>query len=259
MPTTRREFLATTAGSAAILKAAAAGRPNLLVVITDQQFSEAMSCVLGKKYINTPNMDSLAASGTMFTRAYCANPLCVPSRASMFSGHYPATTRVQTNENLDPLDTSRFPNMGTIFRKGGYRTAYFGKWHMPYPVKETAAHGFETVPPLKGDDTIADAAAAWLRGRKREAEPFLAICSLLNPHNICQWARSEKLPDGPIGDPPPVSQCPPWRPNHEPPKDEPDIMTLMRKSYQANRMFPVGGFDERKWREYIWAYYRMIE
>jgi arylsulfatase A-like enzyme len=260
MTTTRREFLAAAGLSAAARPAAAAARPNLLVIMTDQQFSEAMSCVLGKKYIHTPHMDSLAAAGTLFTRAYCANPLCVPSRASMFSGRYPAETRVQTNEDLAALDTARFPNMGTIFRKAGYQTSYFGKWHMPYPVKDAAAHGFETAPNIKGDETIADATAAWLRGRKGQtAKPLLTICSLLNPHNICQWARSEKLPDGAIGDPPPLAECPPWRPNHEPPRDEPDIMTLMRRSYQANRMFPVGGFDERKWREYIWAYYRMIE
>lgn len=57
-------------------------RPNLLVILTDQQFADAMSCCIGKEYIHTPNMDSLAAAGMRFTRAYTANPLCVPVRTS---------------------------------------------------------------------------------------------------------------------------------------------------------------------------------
>jgi arylsulfatase A-like enzyme len=47
--------------------------------------------------------------------------------------------------------------------------------------------------------------------------------------------------------------------NQAPTKDETGIMLLMRRSYQANRLFPVGNFDEKKWREYRWAYFRMIE
>jgi arylsulfatase A-like enzyme len=42
-------------------------------------------------------------------------------------------------------------------------------------------------------------------------------------------------------------------------KDEPDIIPLIRASYQSNRLFPVGDFDEKKWRQYRWAYFRMIE
>lgn len=85
------------------------------------------------------------------------------------------------------------------------------------------------------------------------------VASFVNPHNICEWARGEELPLGDIGNPPPVEQCPPWRPNHEPQANEPDIVALIRRSYQNSPMFPVGSFDEKKWREYLWAYYRLIE
>jgi arylsulfatase A-like enzyme len=85
------------------------------------------------------------------------------------------------------------------------------------------------------------------------------VASFVNPHNICQWARGEALPDGAIGTPPPVDQCPPLRANHEPQKNEPDGVATMRKSYHNTKTFPVGNFDAKKWREYIWAYYRMIE
>ena len=53
-------------------------RPNLLLIMTDQQFADGMSCVQGTEWLHTPNMDALAASGVRFTRAYSANPLCVP-------------------------------------------------------------------------------------------------------------------------------------------------------------------------------------
>jgi arylsulfatase A-like enzyme len=128
---------------------------------------------------------------------------------------------------------------------------------MPWPAGDTATHGFEAVGTKKGDHVTAASAVEFLR--QRRDKPFLLVSSFLNPHNICEWARSEPLPDGEVGTPPALSECPPARANAAPPKDEPDIMTLMRRSYQSNRLFPVGNFDEKKWREYAWAYHRMIE
>ena len=102
------------------------------------------------------------------------------------------------------------------------------------------------------------AEAAQFLATKR-SQPFLAWVSFLNPHNICEWARGESLPQGPIGPAPPAVDCPPLRANHDPQKNAPDIMALMRQSYQNNPMFPVGNFDDAKWRQYQWAYYRLIE
>ena len=239
--------------------APAARKPNILIITTDQQFADSASYRIGTKYIHTPNMDSLASDGTVFTRAYCANPLCVPSRASMYTGRYPTETGVMTNDDRTKvqLDPQKFPIMGKVFQDAGYRTAYFGKWHLPCPEKQIAIHGF-TAPETEQDDpTTSSNAAKFLRG-KHDA-PFLMVASLLNPHNIAEWSRGQELPLGDIGHPPPLDQCPPIRPNHEPPANEPDIVALIRKSYQSAPMFPVSNFDEKKWREYIWAYYRLIE
>jgi len=261
----RRLFLQAAGGSAFATTvpgrsrgASASRRPNLLIVMTDQQFSDAMSCRIGDRYIRTPNMDGLAANGMVFTRAYCANPLCVPSRTSMFTGRYPAETGVQTNDTT-PIDARRFPHMGSLFQRAGYATGYFGKWHLPYPEGDAGVHGFTAMKreKAKGDVGTAAAAADFIR-TKRDA-PFLMVASFLNPHNICQWARGEELPDGSVGTPPPLDQCPPLRPNLEVPKNETDTIALMRRSYQSHRKFPVSKFDEKKWREYIWGYYRMIE
>jgi len=234
-------------------------KPNILIIITDQQSSESMSYNLGGKYLNTPNMDYLARNGITFTNAYCANPLSIPSRSSMFTGMYPHDVGIQSNENkiLDPV---QFPNLGTIFANAGYETGYTGKWHMPYDNKKPETHGFQYMKAIKnnGNDTLVPPAAIdFLKAEHNK--PFLFIASFVNPHNICQWARGEALPDGGIGNPPGVDACPPLRTNHMPSENETDIMQLMRKSYQATRMFPVSGFNDDKWRQYTWAYYRMIE
>jgi arylsulfatase A-like enzyme len=251
----RRKMMQT---SAAALFAPAPTRPNILIITTDQQFGDAMSCRLGDRYLKTPNMDSLAANGTLFARAYCANPLCVPSRTSIYTGRYPVETGVETNDTTE-IDARRFPLMGTVFKRAGYATGYFGKWHLPFDQRNPAVTGFDSVNASKASRDVGatEGAAAFIK-TKRSA-PFLLVVSLLDPHNICEWARGQQLSEGPVGTPPPLDQCPPLRPNHAPQADAPDSVALMRRSYQATPMFPVGKFDEKKWREYIWAYYRMIE
>ncbi len=256
----RRTFLKAS-GGAALAFAAPSQRPNILFIMTDQQFAEAMSCRIGTRYLRTPHMDSLAANGMLFERAYCANPLCVPSRTSLFTGRYPTETGVETNDQVkDHLDSRKFPLMGSIFKRAGYATGYFGKWHLPYDQRKPETHGFDIVVPNKkqgGDVGTEVHAAEFIRANA--GKPFLAVASFLNPHNICQWPRGEAFSEGDPGTPPPVDQCPPRRPNYGTPKNETDTILLMRRSYQATRMFPVGNYGEADWRRYIWAYYRMIE
>lgn len=264
LPASRRDFLkhATLAAASAVVpgsrlfRSGATGRrPNLLLIMTDQQFADAMSCVIGRDYVNTPNMDSLAANGVRFTRAYCANPLCTPSRASMFTGRYPHQTGIQTNTE-EMFSPGRFTCMGRIFKAAGYETGFFGKWHMPFDVTKPEEHGFDV---YVNEPALYEGAPAAEFIRKERAHPFLAVASFVNPHDICQWSRGEPLIGSAIGDPPPLSGCPPLKPNMAPQSDEPDIMTHMRRAYQAHRLFPVGNFADDKWRQYLWAYYRLVE
>jgi len=262
--TGRRQFLKAAglaAGSALLpegLKGAAdqvVRKPNLLIIMTDQQFADGMSCVIGREHIHTPNIDSLAAQGMRFTRAYCANPLCVPARTSMFTGRYPHETGIQTNTD-EKLDPARFPSMGSVFKAAGYETGFFGKWHLPYDRSRPEQHGFDVNtdrPALYSGVPIAEFLV------KKRQNPFLAVASFMNPHNICEWPRGQALPGGPIGEPPPPDRCPPLRPNSRPAENETDIMAHMRRAYQAHRLFPVGDFSDDKWRQFIWAYYRLIE
>jgi len=238
---------------------AQATRLNILLIITDQQSADVMSCRMGSEFIKTPAMDGIASRGVTFTRAYTANPLCVPARSSFFTGQYPHVTGVQSNDMSKSL-AERFKTLGMYFRESGYDTAYFGKWHVPIPAKEPAMHGFETMGAIKNngiDKEIPEPAMRFIR-RKRD-KPFFLVTSFVNPHNICEWARGDELPDGSVGDPPEPKSCPPAVPNPAPMKDETDTMMIMRRSMQASPMFPVGKFDQSKWRQYRWAYFRMIE
>ena len=266
----RRDFLKAVGLTAAAtlsghLEAAGAKRPNIVLIMTDQQFAEAMSCRMGDEYIKTPNMDSLAAEGMLFTKAYCANPLCVPSRTSVFTGRYPHEHGKQTNVTQE-IDPTEFPNIGMLLRKAGYTTGYFGKWHLPFPFKKSTAD-------KSGYDQTLDAldfekAAPTIEFiEKNRDNPFFVVLSLMNPHNICQYGRSQPLPDGDIGEMPPAEKCPPAPANLEKARNQSDTLEAiwqarLRAKFQNTdeRMFaPLELWGADDWRKYRWAYYRMIE
>jgi choline-sulfatase len=113
--------------------------PNVLVIMTDQQTADALSFRMGREYIHTPALDRLAARGTYFSRAYAPNPLCMPARNSSLTGRYPHETGITDNTAMYDrrrLDPTEFVTLGTRFQRAGYRTGYFGKWHLAY---DTAA------------------------------------------------------------------------------------------------------------------------
>lgn len=242
-------------------------RPNIVFIITDQQSADAMSCQAGEQLLHTPAMDGLAETGMLFTRAYAANPLCMPSRNAMFTGRYPHETGVTKNAGpKGGLDPAQFISIGTRFRKAGYETAYCGKWHLCFPTKASDAHGFTILRSGKGGghDAGATEAAVEFLAQKHD-QPFLLVVSYLNPHNICEWSRrlagrQQHLSCGEIGDPPPQDQLPPLPDNFAPPQNETDAMALMRRAYQVDSgLFPVSRFTEDDWRKLRWGYYRMIE
>ena len=254
-------------------RCAAAKRPNIVFIMTDQQSADVMSCRMGDQDIQTPAMDSLAKQGTLFTRAYAPNPLCMPARCSIFTGRYPHETGV--TKNARPAGgrlAAEFVCMGTYLRNAGYSTAYSGKWHICLDQNDPDTHGFEILdskrklaPPADDnyDSRVSHAAVRFL-GRDHD-QPFLLVVSLMNPHNICEWARrgagrEQRLSCGEIGIPPDVDQLPPAPANLAPPKNEPDGMTFIRRAYQVeDGKFPVGKFTPEDWRKQRWGYYRMVE
>ncbi len=103
-------------------------RPNVLFLMSDQHNAGSMGCA-GHPNVRTPNLDRLAESGVRFTRAYCNNPICSPSRISYVSGQYPHTHRVVGNNNFEFQDRNP-ATLGATLRRHGYQTAMIGKGHM---------------------------------------------------------------------------------------------------------------------------------
>ena len=255
-------------------RSAADDRPNIVFIITDQQSADVMSCCMGDKHIHTPAMDSLASSGTLFSRAYVSNPLCMPARNSIFTGHHPHTTDVTKNGYSSSTSfASKFVSMGNYLQDAGYKAAYSGKWHLCFKQSDQSQHGFEILdakssvePPADNnyDSRVARGAVDFLK--RKQDRPFLLVVSLMNPHNICEWARraagrEQRLSCGEIGTPPTdLDLLPPAPANLEVPQNEPDGMIFIRKAYQHDKgLFPVSRFTAEDWRRQRWGYYRMVE
>jgi arylsulfatase A-like enzyme len=128
--------------------------PNIVFFLADDLGWRDLGC-FGSTYYDTPNIDELAENGMLFTRAYAANPLCSPTRASIMTGKYPVRLGLITpSGHLPPnpeepwYDPRLAPHCKTIppnsrtfldtveytiaeaLRDAGYVTAHMGKWHM---------------------------------------------------------------------------------------------------------------------------------
>ena len=111
-----------------------AQRPNILVILTDDQRWDALGIVqqeLGNgalfPWFKTPNLDRLAREGVRFANAFVTTSLCSPSRASFLSGRPARRHRVLNNFTEYPDDLPGYPGR---LHDAGYETAYIGKWHM---------------------------------------------------------------------------------------------------------------------------------
>lgn len=81
----------------------------------------------GDTNVHTPHLDRLAAEGHTFTRAVAGAPLCCPARGSLMTGRYPQYSGVAGHEHPMPTGT---PTIAGELTAAGYRTGYFGKWHL---------------------------------------------------------------------------------------------------------------------------------
>lgn len=107
-------------------------RPNVLFLIADD-LNNQLGCY-GDSLVKTPNIDRLAARGIRFERAYCAFPLCGPSRNSLLTGLYPNSTGIQENSQIFRQTIPKQPSMPQAFRLGGYFAGRVGKlYHYNVP------------------------------------------------------------------------------------------------------------------------------
>jgi len=108
--------------------APAAQRPNVLFIAIDD-LNDWVGCLGGHPQAQTPNMDRLAARGTLFRNAHCQAPLCNPSRASLLTGLRPSTTGIYglVPGIRDVARTRECVTLPQYFARHGYFTAAFGK------------------------------------------------------------------------------------------------------------------------------------
>lgn len=119
-------------------------RPNVVFVLTDDQGYGDLSCH-GNPIVRTPHIDMLHASSVRLTN-YHVGPTCAPTRAGLLTGHYANSAGVWHTIGGRSLLRANEITMADLFRRSGYATAIFGKWHLgdnaPYRPQD---RGFETV------------------------------------------------------------------------------------------------------------------
>lgn len=248
--------------------------------------------IAGNTWLKTPAMDGLARTGLRFGKAYCADPVCLPSRFAMLTGRYPSAVGIRHNESKPTDAVNSFPQraMGNIIRPAGYETVYGGKVHLPGAMNNISECGFEKVLTNNEREDLAEACVKYLRGP--HTKPFLMVGSFINPHDICYMAIRDYALSiaGPAGKkskainpdatlamrvpaeidealkmPPGVSErdfyakyCPPLPPNFEIPKGEPDAISWLVK-LRPFRQHAREAWSPEKWRLHRWAYCRLTE
>ena len=180
-------------------------RKNVVVFFTDQQRWDTMGAH-GNPLELTPNLDREARHGTHVFNSFTCQPVCAPARGCLQTGLYATNHGVFRNGiTLDP----ELPTLGRLFRDAGYRTGYFGKWHLasgdPVPAAEQGGYelwlaanaleftsrpydtvvfdndGNEVRLPGYRVDAITDAAIQYID--EHCDEPFFVFMSLLEPHH----------------------------------------------------------------------------
>ncbi len=141
----RREFLkavATLAAAKALPGRMFAAsntpkRPNLVYVFADQLRADALGYA-GNKEAITPHLDRFAAQSLSFTNAVSVMPVCAAHRASLLTGKYPSSTGMVINEvNMNPNHRT----IAHVLSEAGYKTGYFGKWHLLDDYNRAALRG----------------------------------------------------------------------------------------------------------------------
>ncbi|MEZ5792759.1 MAG: sulfatase-like hydrolase/transferase [Nitratireductor sp.] len=100
--------------------------PNFLVIITDQQRADHLSCT-GNTILRTPNIDALAARGRRYENFYVSIPICMPNRATLFTGRMPSLHGAHCNGSTLSLSAN---TMTELLRQAGYHTELVGKSHL---------------------------------------------------------------------------------------------------------------------------------
>lgn len=193
--------LGLLATACAFVLQAAAPRPNILFIMTDDHATQAISAY-GSRVNRTPHMDRLAAQGLRLNRCYAVNSICTPSRATILTGQYSHRNGVPVFNHLDSATVT----VAHRLKAAGYYTAMLGKWHLG-----TEPQGFDYWNILPGQgryndpvlydhdghriyrgyatEVITDLAIDVLKNRPKD-RPFFLMCHHKAPHR--EWTPNER-------------------------------------------------------------------
>ena len=162
-----------------------AERPNLVVLISDDQRFDSLSCT-GSLLLETPSFDRLAREGVVFDNAHVITSLCCPSRASILTGCYTHRHGVTTNQPSRDFELRQrtFPQ---VLQAEGYATAFVGKWHIPNPGGGPRS-GFDHWVSFEGQGSYFDQT---LNVDGEEVETLGFSSDVLTEH-ACRWIRAER-------------------------------------------------------------------
>ena len=171
-------------------------RYNIVYIMTDDHTAQMMSCY-DNRYVETPNLDRVAADGVRFVNSYVANSLSGPSRACMITGKHSHKNGFTNNEH-GIFDGSQ-QTMPKLMQKAGYQTALIGKWHL---VSTPTGFDYFNILPAQGDyynpnfinmdgsttrekgyvtNIVTDKAIDWMEHKRDKSKPFI----LFIHHKAC--------------------------------------------------------------------------
>lgn len=222
---TRRSFiqhtLSTTAAMPLLGKALAStpafpAQPNIVLILTDQ---ERFTRYFPEQWVeqNLPNFMRLRNKGMFFSNNFCNSSMCSPSRATLFTGLYPAQHHVadtlpestggDKTDKIRDLDPN-MQNMAKVLKSAGYQVVYKGKWHLSRPqgtewtVDDVGRFGFDGWDPPDGgednapenfgggrsnhDQRFMEDTLAFLKSVDT-SKPFALVVSLINPHDVAAY------------------------------------------------------------------------
>ncbi len=260
----RREFLKDSASLAALAgvggwspaSARVNDRPNILIVLDDQERQP-----MHTPRLSLPNRDRLRPNAVEFTQVCCTYPLCSPSRSTIMTGRYPHEVGILTNVDFaakNPSLSTLVPNLGRVFSEAGYKTVYFGKWHLSrraHWIGNLFRYGFDSphvsnqLVAIGSDPRVTQNAADWI-SQNRDKGPWLMVYSPINPHDICLPGLAKYYPSEKNYD---VS----LPPNFEP-ELAPAIKTL-QGHHEINAVENMLPNDEQGWLDYIRFYCYLLE